>query len=49
MFPASNSLNFAELVENELMKCISKKITNIFCPIFSVQFIAAYCKYFKGL
>ena len=25
-FPASNSLNFAELVENELMKSISKKI-----------------------
>ena len=25
MFPASNSLNFAELVENELMKNISKK------------------------
>ena len=30
MFPASNSLNFAELVENELMKNISKK----FLPIF---------------
>ena len=25
-FPASNSLNLAELVENELMKSISKKI-----------------------
>ena len=30
MFPASNSLNFAELVENELMKSISKK----FCKHF---------------
>ena len=28
-FPASNSLNFAELVENELTKSISKKIANI--------------------
>ena len=25
LFPASNSLNFAELVENELMKSIFKK------------------------
>ena len=46
-FPASNSLNFEEMVENELMKSISKKkITNI--P-FSIQFIAAYCKDFKSL
>ena len=37
-FLASNALNFAELVENELMMSISKKITNI--P-FSIQFIAA--------
>ena len=29
-FPASNTLNFAELVKNELMKSISKK----FLPIF---------------
>ena len=28
MFLASNSLNFAELMENELMKSISKKFTN---------------------
>ena len=44
MFPASNSLSFAELVENDLMKNIS--FTNI--P-FSIQFIAAYCKNFKSL
>ena len=44
-FPASISLNFAELVENEFMKSISKKCTNI--P-FSIQFIAAYCKDFKS-
>ena len=29
-FPASNSLNFAELVENELTKSISKKFTKKF-------------------
>ena len=45
-FAASKSLSFAELVENELMKSFSKKIFNIF---FSVQFIDAYCKDFKGL
>ena len=45
-FPASNSLNFAELVENVLMKSISKKICQCFFPI---QFIAAYCKDFKNL
>ena len=45
-FPASNLLNFAELVEGELMKSISKKFTNI---SFSIQFIAAYCKDFKSL
>ena len=28
-FPASNLLNFEELVENELMNSISKKINNI--------------------
>ena len=37
MFPASNSLNFAEHVENGLMRSISKKkITNI--P-FSIQLL----------
>ena len=46
-FPASNSLNLAELVENELMKSISKKkFTNV--PL-SIQLIAAYCKDFKSL
>ena len=45
-FAGSNSLNFAELVENEPMENFSKKITNI--P-FSIQFIAAYCKNFKSL
>ena len=36
MFPASNSLNFAELVENELMKSISEKFYqySFFCPIY---------------
>ena len=38
MFPASNLLNFAELVENELMKSISKKIYQY---SFSLQFVAA--------
>ena len=37
-FPTSNSLKFAELVENDLMKSASKKFTNI--P-FSVQSISA--------
>ena len=46
MFPASNSLNFPELVENELMKSISKKFNQYF---FSIQFIATYCKKFKSL
>ena len=45
-FPASDSLNFAELMENELLKNISKKSINI--P-FSIQFLAAYCKNFKEL
>ena len=40
-FPTSNSLNFAELVENGLRKSVSKKRTNIH---FSIQFIAVYCK-----
>ena len=36
MFPASNLLKFAEMVENELMKNISKKIYqySFFCPIY---------------
>ena len=46
MFPASNSPNFAELAENELMKSILKNFTNI--P-FSIQFIVAYCNNFKSL
>ena len=37
-FPTSNSLKFAELVENDLMKSASKKFTNI--PFF-VQSISA--------
>ena len=44
-FPASNVLNFAELVKNELIKSISKKFINI---TFSIQIIAAYCKGFKS-
>ena len=41
------SLNFVELVVNELTKSISeKKITNI--PI-AIRFIAAYCKDFRSL
>ena len=38
---AWNSLHFAELVKNELMKSMFKKNLQIF---FSIQFIAAYCK-----
>ena len=45
-FTASNLLDFAELVENELMKNVSNKFTNI--P-FSIQFIAAYSEDFKSL
>ena len=45
-FPASNLLNFAELIKIELMKSISKKTLNNF-P--SIQFIAPYCKDFKSL
>ena len=33
IFPASNSLNLAELVVDELMRSISKKFTNIPFPI----------------
>ena len=39
MFPASNSLNFEELRENDLMKSISKKFYQY---SFSIQFIAVY-------
>ena len=46
MFPILNLLNFKELLEDELMKSISKKITNV--P-FSIHFIAAYCKNFNPL
>ena len=40
MFQASNSLNFAELVENELMKNISKKLYqySFFYPIYRCLF-----------
>ena len=44
-FLSSNLLNLAELVENEPMKSIYKKFTNI--PFFA-PFITAYCKYFKS-
>ena len=37
-FPTSNLLNLAELVVNELMKSISKKIANI---RFSIRFTTA--------
>ena len=37
-FPASNSLNLAELMVNEPMKSIYKKITKI---LFSIRFITA--------
>ena len=40
-FPASNSINFVELVENKLMKNISKKFYQY--SSFSIQFIVAYC------
>ena len=42
MFPASNLLNFAELVEKELMKNISKKnfLTNLLLLI--VKILRAY-------
>ena len=43
-FLASNSLNLAELVVNELMKSISKKKFP-----FSIRFITAYCKDFRSL
>ena len=45
-FPVPNSLNFAELMENELMRSIYETFTDI--PFF-IQFIAAYCKDFKSL
>ena len=36
-FPASNSLNFAELVENEPMKSIYKKFLPIFLFLFDLS------------
>ena len=48
-FQASNLLNFAELLENELISkrvFRKKKNTN---TSFSIQFMAAYCKDFKSL
>ena len=46
-FPASNTLNFAELVKNELMKSISKKNLPIFLfvsnlPLSIVKILRAY-------
>ena len=39
-FPASNSLNFAELVENELTKSISKKLPiSLFLPNLSLLIV----------
>ena len=46
LLPASDSLNIAELVVNELINSISKNFTNI---LFSVRFISASCKDFKSL
>ena len=46
MCPASNSVNFALLVQNQLMKSISKIFTNI---QFYIQLIGAYSKVFKIL
>ena len=40
-FLTSKSLNFAELVEKEVMESIFKIFTNI---LFFIQFIAAYLK-----
>ena len=49
-FPASNSLNFAELVKNELMMSLPILRKNIPINIpFSIQFIAGHCKVFKSL
>ena len=45
-FLTSNSLNIAELVENELMKRISKKLYQY---SFFIQFMVAYCKDIKRL
>ena len=45
-FRISNSLKLAELVVIKLTKSISKIFTNI---LFSIRFIAAYCKDFKSL
>ena len=51
-FRTSNSLNFAELEENELMEneAYEPNISNNFTNIpFSTQFIAADCKDFRSL
>ena len=51
-FRTSNSLNFAELEENELMEneAYEANISNNFTNIpFSIQFIAADCKDFRSL
>ena len=45
-FPASYSLNLAELMVNEPIRVSTKKITDVF---FSIQFITAACKDFKSL
>ena len=46
MFPASNSLNFEDLRENDLMKSISEKFYQYSFPI---QFIAVYQQNFRSL
>ena len=38
-FPASNPLNFTELVENELMKSISKKVSPILPFLYSLSLL----------
>ena len=38
-FPTSNSLNFAELVENEFMKSISKKILPIVLSLSNLSLL----------
>ena len=45
-FPASNLLNFIELLQKKLIRVSPKKLTNI---LLSIQFIAAYGKDFKSL
>ena len=38
-FPASNPLNFTELVENELMKSISKKVSPILPFLYNLSLL----------